>query len=204
MKTKKAKIIIISILILTICYTGCMEFWLGPEEEESEYVGDLYIPDSLKFPHKDGDTVIFTSSKDADLLDTFIIETYSYLHPIFNKDATKQIGNEEVYVLIYKREEAYWFNLKIYYDTEESIWEGIELTHGAVNQQFCETDGNYTTIGDYTIGNKTYHNVIYTEACTVLMFDIYRNMEYGLISYTTIDNETFYFHKHIPINLQTK
>ncbi len=204
MKTKKAKIIIISILILTICYTGCMEFWLGPEEEESEYIGNLHIPDSLKFTYKAGDTVIFASLQDANMLDTFRLDTSSYMHPIINDNGTKKIGTKEIFYLSYNKEDAYRFSLCIFCSTDTSISEYIGYSHTTLQQNRCDTDGNYTKIGDYAIENKIYHNVIYTEACTVLMFDIYRNMEYGLISYTTIDNETFYFHKHIPINLQTK
>ncbi len=203
MKTKKAKIIIISILICTICYTGCMEFWLGPEEE-SEYIGNLHIPDSLKFTYKAGDTVIFASSQDADMFDTFKITTHSHQTPVFNDDVTKVIGQKEVFYLSYQNKRNQWFSLIIYYNTKETILEEISYTHTTQNQQRCETYTYFSKIGDYAIENKIYHNVIYTEACTVLMFDIYRNMEYGLISYTTIDNETFYFHKHIPSNLQTK
>ncbi len=206
MKTNIIKITaIITAILLMGAISSCK--WFKKDPPPYKY---LYIPDSLKFPQNTGDSAIFRCiMQDTVIYDTFYIEKTTSMEPYVEQleDGYHQTGEYEEETILYKNNH---FEIKIkheYYAYPEDmlyIKLLLILDMKSSNKCGCTTSGtsvqNYTITNNFSINNTYYKDVVYTKQCGYCFYDIYRNIQNGLLSYTTNDSLTYNLYKYISIN----
>ena len=156
----------------------------------------IYIPDSLKFQYNTGDTMIFRCLTDSTVIyDTFRLGIRSEMEPIISSDFTHAEGEEEIIFLDYNGNNNRTLELEIDHTGY------IKFNYINNNRCICYPYRSECTLyTDIALNNTIYHNVYYSPACSTFYYDIYRNVEKGLISYTNAEGQTYYLYKYIPTN----
>ncbi len=150
LKIKKMRVklkIVITLLIFAFFLSSCSwDEWLHPPEVPRS---DLFIPDSLKFQQKTGDTVIFTSTGDSVVYDTFRLENTSYMRmsPVYEYNEVVDVIEYELNYLNYNNKTTELSLEKIYYN-EELIF------HNGANGRGSYTSKYYLELFDLGIINN--------------------------------------------------
>ena len=156
----------------------------------------IYIPDSLKFQYNTGDTMIFRCMTDSTVIyDTFRLGIRSVMGTIVSSDFTHAEGEQELIFLDYNGSNKETLELELFYDGY------IKFKYIYNKKSICYSyRSDCSLYTDIVLDNTRYHNVYYSPACSSFYFNIYRNVEKGLISYTNAEGQTYYLYKYIPTN----
>ncbi len=192
------KILIVTIIIITGFLSSCKKD-LPPYQ-------CYYIPDSLRFHQKTGDTTIFQCiTNDTVVYDTFYIKVCSEMEVILDHISSDNYGIQSV--------GTYETNDVFYLHTSQDYCYRMQYSAYKKNFRFSMSNchsASLEKIKKITINNTDYYNVLYIDEIkcnndTILpKYNIYINLKNGLLSYTTEDSLTYNPYKYISLNDTTK